>query len=117
MPLPGILGGFETRQKHFFHIFGARKKNQKIFFPGKIGIYPKNRRFFAEIFSNDFFHGFFFSTPTDNRKIAEKSAEISDFFFLAYHMVKLMTIITNNTSRTRPSSVIAWTTVSISLPL
>ena len=109
MPLPGIFGGFETRQKHFFHIFGARKKIRKFFsqeksvFIGKnrfffgknrdlseiIGIYPKNRRFFAEIFSNDFFHGFFFSTPTDNRKIAEKSAEISDFFFLAFTSVRL----------------------------
>ena len=86
MPLLGILGGFETS---IFFIFLEPGKNQKNFFPGKIGffseiigIYPKNWRFFAEIFSNDFFHGFFFSTPTDNRKTAEKSAEISDFFFL-----------------------------------
>ena len=41
--------------------------------------FPKNRRFFAEIFLNAFFHGFFFSTPTDNRKIAEISTDFSDF--------------------------------------
>ena len=38
----------------------------------------KNRRFFAEIFSVDFFHGFFFPLPPKT----EKSAEIYDFFFL-----------------------------------
>ena len=38
-----------------------------------IGIFPKNRRFFAEIFLNDF--------SADNRKIAKKSADFSDFLF------------------------------------
>ena len=42
---------------------------------------------------------------------------ILSFLTITYHMAKLMAVITNNTSRTRPSSVIAWTTVSISLPL
>ena len=32
---------------------------------------------------------------------------------LSYHMARLMAVITSTTSRTRPSSVIAWTTVSI----
>ena len=87
MPLPGILGGFETRQKHFFFTFlEPGKKSGKIGFffrkkSGFIGIYPKNRRFFAKIFSNDFFHGFFFSLPPTT----EKSVEISDFFFLDWN--------------------------------
>ena len=93
MLLPGILGGFETRQKHFFHIFGARKKNQKIFFPGKIGknrfffgknrdlseiigIFLKNRPFFAEIFLNDF--SMDFSSPL--QPITEKSPKNRPIF-------------------------------------
>ena len=41
--LPGILGGFETRQKQIFHIFGTREKIRNFFFQeisvfiGKIG--------------------------------------------------------------------------------
>ena len=57
MPLSGILGGCETRKKQFFHIFGAKKKTGKkseIFFPGKIGIYRKKRRFFSDFFTSDF---------------------------------------------------------------
>ena len=73
MPLPGILGGFETRQKHFFSHFLN-------FFPGKIGIFPKNRRFFAEIFLNDFSMDFSFPL----QPITEKSADFSDFLFPAY---------------------------------
>ena len=30
MPLPGILGGFETLQKHFFEIFGVKEQEEKI---------------------------------------------------------------------------------------
>ena len=48
MPLPGILGGFETRQKQFFHIFGAKGKNQKFFFSGKIGFFEKYRYFIGK---------------------------------------------------------------------
>ena len=44
---------FFSRKNRFF--FGKNRDLSEI-----IGIYPKNRRFFAEIFSNDFFHGFFF---------------------------------------------------------
>ena len=67
MPLPGILGGFETYQKQFFHIFGAREKIKIFFFleksgffgkyrylSEKIGIYRKNRRFFFDFFTPDF---------------------------------------------------------------
>ena len=64
MSLPGILGGFETRQKQIFHIFGTREKIRNFFsrknrdFSVKIGIlsenigfYRKNRRFFFPDFS------------------------------------------------------------------
>ena len=86
MPLPGILGGFETRQKHFFSHFWSQEKNQKNFFPGKIGknrdlseiigIFPKNRRFFAEIFLNDF--SMDFSSPLQS--ITEKSPKNRPIF-------------------------------------
>ena len=86
MPLPGILGGFETRQKHFFSHFWSQEKNQKIFFPEKIGffrekseiigIFPKNRRFFAEIFLNDF--SMDFSSPL--QPITEKSPKNRPIF-------------------------------------
>ena len=29
MPLPDILGGFETLKKHFFEIFGAKEQKEK----------------------------------------------------------------------------------------
>ena len=96
MPLPGILSGFETRQKHFFPIFGARKKIRKSFFQEKSVFFRKKSGFignyrdfseksaiFRQNFFERFFHGFFFSTPADNRKIAEKSADFSDFLFPA----------------------------------
>ena len=44
MPLPSILGGFETRQKHFW----SQEKNQKIFFSGKIGFFSGKIGFFQE---------------------------------------------------------------------
>ena len=47
--LPGILGGFETRQKQTFHIFGTREKIKKKKFPGKIGIFRKISVFYREI--------------------------------------------------------------------
>ena len=50
MSLLGILDGFETCQKQFFHIFGAREKIRKIFFQEKISFYRKNRRFFSDFF-------------------------------------------------------------------
>ena len=30
VPLPSILGGFETLQKHFFEIFGAIEQKEKV---------------------------------------------------------------------------------------
>ena len=66
---------------------------------GKIGFFGKNRIFSGKcrnfsIFRRNFFSLFFpwifFSTPTENRKIAEKSAEISDFFFLAFTSAHLI---------------------------
>ena len=69
MLLLGILGGFETRQKHFFHIFGARKKIRKFFFQEK-------SVFFAEIFLNDF--SMDFSSPL--QPITEKSPKNRPIF-------------------------------------
>ena len=60
MSLPGILGGFETRHKQFFHIFGAKEKTGKkseIFFPGKIGFFREKSVFIEK-----------------NRYLSEKSA-------------------------------------------
>ena len=95
MPLPSILGGFETRQKHFFHIFGARKKIRKFFFQEKSVFFGKksgfigNNRDLSEksaIFRRNFFKRFFpwifFPLPPTT----EKSAEISDYFFLALNV-------------------------------
>ena len=56
----------------------------KIGFFGKISNFPIFRRNF---FSR-FFPWIFFSTPIENRKIAEKSAEIFDFFFLGFNNSK-----------------------------
>ena len=60
--------GSKPVRSNFFHIFGAKGKNQKFFFPGKIGfigknrylsenigIYRKDRRFFSDFFTSDFF--------------------------------------------------------------
>ena len=60
--LPGILGGFETRQKQIFHIFGTREKIEKFFsrknqdfsenigiLSGNIGIYWKISVFIGNI--------------------------------------------------------------------
>ena len=77
MPILGILGGFETLQNQFFHIFGAREK---------IGFFLENR-FLTEksaIFLRFFYFRFFLpkivSNLTENRFFAEKSAEKNDFF-------------------------------------
>ena len=99
---PGILGGFETRQKQFFCIFlesGKNSKKKKFqeksvfigknrffsgknrFFSEKIGFYRKNRRFFADFFFFQFFHCSFFSRPADIRFFSEKSANFGDFLF------------------------------------
>ena len=102
MPLPGILGGFETRQKHFFHIFGAREKIRKFFFQEKsgkidfffgknrdlseiIGIFPKNRRFFVEIFLNDF--SMDFSSPL--QPITKKSPKNEPIFPIFCSLVSI----------------------------
>ena len=74
MPLPGILGGFETRQKHFFFTFLELGKNRDL--SEIIGIFPKNRRFFAEIFLNDF--SMDFSSPL--QPITEKSPKNRPIF-------------------------------------
>ena len=69
MPLPAILEGFDFLQKQFFSYFWSQGKNrEKIknfekyrFFPGNIGFFreiseksAKNRRFFADFFTNNF---------------------------------------------------------------
>ena len=98
MPLPGILGGFETRQKHFFftflepgkkseNFFSKKNREKLVFFRKKSGFIGNYRDFseksaiFRRNFFKQFFHGFFFSTPADNRKIGEKSTDFSDFLF------------------------------------
>ena len=76
MSLPGILSGFETRQKQIFHIFGTREKIRKKIFQEKsgffsknrylsenIGFYWKNRRFFADFFISDFSISISFPAP------------------------------------------------------
>ena len=46
--------GSKPVRSNFLHIFGVRKKIKKKKFPGKIGFYRKNRRFFADFFFPDF---------------------------------------------------------------
>ena len=95
MPLPGILGGFESRQKHFFEIFGVkvqkeetgkyRKKSENFGeisekvgkFRGNIGKCRKNR----ENSEKRNFGGDILSIFTDNRYFADISAEISEILF------------------------------------
>ena len=108
------MGSKLVRSIFFFHIFGARKKIRKKifqeksgkigFFSGKIGfffgknrdlseiigIFPKNRRFFAEIFLIAF--SMDFSSPL--QPITEKSAHFSDFLFPAQN-----TFFTNATGK------------------
>ena len=62
--------GSKPFRRKFFHIFGVRKK---------IRNFRKNRRFFSDFFSSDFF--FPKSFPTQPK--TEKSAEKIDFYFLA----------------------------------
>ena len=89
MPLPGILGGSKPVRSIFFTFLEPGKKSEKIFsgknrfFFGKnrdlseiIGIFPKNRRFFAEIFLNDF--SMDFSSPL--QPITEKSSKNRSIF-------------------------------------
>ena len=76
MSLLGILGGFKTHQKQIFHIFGTKEKIRNFFskknrdfsekigiLSGNIGIYRKNRRFFADFFISDFFILISFPAP------------------------------------------------------
>ena len=55
MPLPGILGGFKTLQKQFFHIFGAKEKT------GKISDFFRKYRIFRQKIGD--FSRFFLSKP------------------------------------------------------
>ena len=93
MSLLGILGGFETRRKQIFHTFGAREKIRNFFFQKKSVFYleisvfiGKNRylseksAIFLRFFYFRFFHLKIFSSTTENRFFAEKSAEKNDFF-------------------------------------
>ena len=71
-------------------IFFSRKNREKsVFFRKKSGFIGNYRDFseksaiFRRNFFKRFFHGFFFSTPADNRKIDEKSADFFDFLFPA----------------------------------
>ena len=86
---PGILGGFETRQKQFFCIFlesgkKSKKKNfqeksvfigKNRFFRGKIGFFQKKSVFFGKI--GDFSPIFFFSDFST--AISFPGPPISDF--------------------------------------
>ena len=90
-----MVGGchFQTFWMHsklvrsiFFTFLEPGNKSEN-FFAGKIGffseiigIFPKNRRFFAEIFLNDF--SMDFSSPL--QPITEKSTDFSDFLFPAW---------------------------------
>ena len=84
--LPGTLGGFETRQKQIFHIFGTREKIRNFFFrknrdfsknigilSGNIGFYRKKSVFigkigdFSPIFLLPIFHPKIFSSIAENR--------------------------------------------------
>ena len=99
MPLPGILGGFETLQKQFFHIFGAKEKTGKkirnLKFQEKSFFFFWKNRFFSEksaMFLRFFYFRFFLpkivSNPTENRFFAE--AEKNDFFVLVQTIPTLM---------------------------
>ena len=70
------LENFFSRKNQFF--FGKNRDLSEI-----IGIFPKNRRFFAEIFLNDF--SMDFSSPL--QPITEKSVDFSDFLFPAYRIL------------------------------
>ena len=87
------FGWVRNPSEAFVSHFWSQEKNQKIFFPGKIGknrfffgknrdlseiieIFPKNRRFFAEIFLNDF--PMDFSSPL--QPITEKSPKNRPIF-------------------------------------
>ena len=73
MPLSTILGGFETHQKHFFEIFGAKEQKEKI---GNFGEKSEKRNFGGDILS----------ISTDNRNFADISVEISKILFSGYGM-------------------------------
>ena len=88
------FGWVRNPSEAFFSHFWSQEKNQKIFFPEKSVFFRKKSGFignyrdfseksaiFRRNFFKRFFHGFFFSTPADNRKIAEISANFSDFLF------------------------------------
>ena len=93
MPFPGILGGFETRQKQFFAYFWSQEKNKKKKFFQEKSIFIGKNRFLSEksaIFLRFFFFRFFhpniFSSTTEIRFFSEKSVEIGDFFFPCLHI-------------------------------
>ena len=99
MSLSGILGGFETRQKQFFHIFGTREKIRNFFFQEKsgffgknryfigkyryllenIGIYRKNQRFFVDFLPSDFSTAKSFPGPPKS-DFSSKNRPISAIF-------------------------------------
>ena len=93
MPFPGILGGFEIRQKQFFAYFWSQEKNQKKKFPGKIVFFGEKSVFIGKIsdfspifFFFRFFHCKIFSRPTEIRFFSEKSVNFDDFFVLGYYV-------------------------------
>ena len=73
MPFPGILGGFETRQKQFFAYFWSQEKNQKKIFSRKNRFLSVKIGFFGE---KSVFIG-------KNRFLSEKSAIFRRFFFFS----------------------------------
>ena len=92
MPLPGILGfTFLEPGKKSENIF-SRKNRKKSGFIGNYRDFSEKSAIFCRNFFKRFFHGFFFSTPADNRKIGEKSADFSDFLFLALNQPFSLTL-------------------------
>ena len=77
--LPDILGGFETRQKKIFHIFGTREKIRN-FFSKKYRYLSEKSAIFRRFFYFRFFHPKIFSSTAENRFFTEKSVEKTDFF-------------------------------------
>ena len=77
MPLSGILGGFETLQKHFFfslfEIFGAKEQKEKI------GKNRKKSEIIEKSRKNRNFDGDIYRSPPKT----DISAEISEILFPA----------------------------------
>ena len=101
------FGWVRNPSEAIFSYFFSQGKNQKFFFPGKIGFFRKKTVFYREksvfigknrylseklviflrFFYFRFFHPKIFSSTTENRFFAKKSAEKNDFFCPCPHPV------------------------------